>query len=214
MRNGSARETLYLISEKDKEQRLDLFLASRQKDLTRTRIQALIKDRCVKVNGLSVKTGYKLKQGDHVEMIVPPAVPSEIKPEPVDFSLVYEDAWLIVLDKPPGLVIHPAPGHADGTLVHGLLHHCGNLSGIGGIQRPGIVHRLDKDTSGLLVAAKNDKAHADLSSQFKEGGVKKIYMALVHGVIPGQRGEIDLPISRHPVRRKEMAVSRTGGKGH
>lgn len=212
MRNASARETLYLISEKDKEKRIDLFLASQEKDLTRSRIQALIKDRWVKVNGLPVKTGYKLKPGDNVEIVVPPASPCEIKPEPVDFSLVYEDSWLIVLDKPPGLVIHPAPGHADGTLVHGLLHHCGNLSGIGGIRRPGIVHRLDKDTSGLLVVAKNDQAHADLSSQFKEGGVNKIYMALVHGVMPGRSGEIDLPISRHPVRRKEMAVSRTRGK--
>lgn len=212
MSNGPDRETFYLISERDKEQRIDLFLASKERGLTRSRIQALIKDQCVKVNGLPVKTGYRLRLNDRVGIIIPPATPSEIRPEPVDFSLVYEDAWLIVLDKPPGLVIHPAPGHANGTLVHGLLHHCGNLSGIGGVLRPGIVHRLDKDTSGLLVVAKNDQAHADLSIQFKEGVVNKKYMALVHGVVPGKKGEIDRPISRHPVRRKEMAVSRTGGK--
>jgi 23S rRNA pseudouridine1911/1915/1917 synthase len=210
--NRSARESLYLISEKEKEQRIDLFLASLEKDLTRSRIQSLIKDQCVTVNGLSVKTSYKLKADDQVSIIIPPAIPCEIRPEPVDFSIIYEDSWLIVLDKPPGLVIHPAPGHINGTLVHGLLHHCNNLSGIGGVLRPGIVHRLDKDTSGLLVVAKNDHAHTGLSSQFKEGGVNKKYIALVHGVMSGQKGEIDLPISRHPVRRKEMAVSRSKGK--
>lgn len=212
MSNEADRETFYLISEKEKEQRIDLFLAAREMGLTRSRIQALIKDQFVKVNGLPVKTGYRLRPNDRVGITVPPAIPCEINPEPVDFSLVYEDQWLIVLDKPPGLVIHPAPGHAKGTLVHGLLHHCGNLSGVGGVLRPGIVHRLDKDTSGLLVVAKNDQAHADLSSQFKEGAVNKRYMALVHGIVPGQKGEIDRPISRHPVRRKEMAVSRSGGK--
>jgi 23S rRNA pseudouridine1911/1915/1917 synthase len=210
--NRSARESLHLISEKEKEQRIDLFLASRERGLTRSRIQSLIKGQCIKVNGLPVKASYKLRPNDRVSIAIPPAIPCEIKPEPVDFSLIYEDSWLIVLDKPPGLVIHPAPGHAEGTLVHGLLHHCSNLSGIGGVLRPGIVHRLDKDTSGLLVVAKNDQAHTNLSSQFKDGGVNKKYIALVHGIIPGQKGEIDLPISRHPVRRKEMSVSKAGGK--
>jgi len=210
--NGSAREALYIISGDEKEQRIDRFLALREKGLTRSRIQSLIKEECVKVNGLPAKASYKLKPNDRVSIALPVAVPSEIKPEPVDFSLIYEDSWLIVLDKPPGLVIHPAPGHASGTLVHGLLYHCSNLSGIGGVLRPGIVHRLDKDTSGLLVAAKNDVAHARLSSQFKDGEVNKKYLALVHGIVPGQKGEIDLPISRHPVRRKEMAVTKSGGK--
>jgi len=212
VKNGTAREVSYLISEKEKEQRIDLFLASQERDLTRSRIQSLIKDQCVKVNGHPVKTGYKLKTNDQVGFIIPPAVPCEVKPEPMDLSLIYEDSWLIVLDKPPGLVIHPAPGHMKGTLVHGLLHHCNNLSGIGGVLRPGIVHRLDKDTSGLLVAAKNDHAHTNLSSQFKEGKINKKYIALVHGVMPGQKGDIDLPISRHPVRRKEMTVSKSKGK--
>ena len=212
MNNGSPREALHLISGEEKEQRIDRFLASREKGLTRTRIQSLIKEQFIKVNGIPVKASYKLRPNDSVSITIPPAAPCEIKPEPVDFSLIYEDSWLIVLDKPPGLVIHPAPGHANGTLVHGLLHHCSNLSGIGGVLRPGIVHRLDKDTSGLLVVAKNDIAHANLSIQFKDGEVNKKYLALVHGIIPGQKGEIDLPISRHPVRRKEMAVSKVKGK--
>lgn len=212
MNNGSVREALYLISGKEKDQRIDLFLALREKDLTRSRIQSLIKDRYVQVNGLPVKTGYKLKTNDRVRIIVPPPIPCEIVPQPVDFSLIYEDPWLIVLDKPPGLVIHPAPGHINGTLVHGLLHHCSNLSGVGGVLRPGIVHRLDKDTSGILVVAKNDNTHAGLSSQFKEGRVNKKYIALIHGVMQGQKGEIDMPISRHPVRRKEMAVTKAKGK--
>jgi 23S rRNA pseudouridine1911/1915/1917 synthase len=210
--NRSAREAIYSVSEEEREQRIDMFLASREKELTRSRIQSLIKDLCVQVNGIAVKASHRLRAGDQVRFIIPGATPSEIMPEPVAFSLIHEDAWLIVLDKPPGLVVHPAPGHLNGTLVHGLLHHCRNLSGIGGVQRPGIVHRLDKDTSGLLVVAKNDQAHTGLSRQFKDGGVVKRYFALVHGVMPGEKGEIDLPISRHPVHRKEMAVVKSGGK--
>jgi 23S rRNA pseudouridine1911/1915/1917 synthase len=130
----------------------------------------------------------------------------------MDLLIVHEDSSIIILNKPPGLVIHPAPGHPNGTLVHGLLHHCRDLSGIGGILRPGIVHRLDKDTSGLMVVAKNDYAHGFLSSQFKKGTVNKRYLALVHGILKGKYGEIDLPISRHPRRRKEMAVIPSKGK--
>jgi 23S rRNA pseudouridine1911/1915/1917 synthase len=210
--NSPGREVSYLISENEKEQRIDQFLASREKDLTRSRIQSLIKEQHISVNGLPVKSSYKLKANDRVHLIFPPAAPCEIRPEHVDFSVIYEDSWLIVLDKPPGLVIHPAPGHIEGTLVHGLLHRCGNLSGIGGVLRPGIVHRLDKDTSGLMVVAKNDQAHNLLSQQFKAGAITKKYFALVHGIVPGQNGEIDLPICRHPVRRKEMAVSKSRGK--
>ena len=128
------------------------------------------------------------------------------------FELVYEDSWLIVVNKPPGIVVHPAPGHFTGTLVHGLLRHCKDLSGIGGVMRPGIVHRLDKDTSGLMVVAKNDEAHAFLSRQFKAGEIRKRYVALVHGIVKGAKGEIDLPIGRHPVRRKEMSVQPSKGR--
>jgi 23S rRNA pseudouridine1911/1915/1917 synthase len=135
-----------------------------------------------------------------------------LEPEVVEFALLHEDSSLIVLNKPPGLVIHPSPGHLKGTLVHGLLAHCRDLSGIGGILRPGIVHRLDKDTSGLLVVAKTDRAHSLLSAQFKAGAVKKRYLALVHGKTRTSEGKIDLPIARHPKRRKEMAVVSEGGK--
>jgi 23S rRNA pseudouridine1911/1915/1917 synthase len=208
----AAREIFCSVSENEKDQRIDMFLASRERDLTRSRIQSLIKDQAVKVNGIPVKTSYRLKLDDKVHFIIPPAAPSEVRPEAVDFQIVYEDSWLLVIDKPAGLVVHPAPGHAGGTLVHGLLHRCKGLSGIGGVMRPGIVHRLDKDTSGLLVVAKNDSAHNILSSQFKQGGITKKYIALVHGAIPGEHGEIDLAISRHPIRRKEMAVSPSKGK--
>lgn len=212
MNKEAAREAFYIISEKEKDQRIDMFLALREKDLTRSRIQSLIRDQAVKINGIPVKTSYRLKPDDQIDFIIPPATPCEVRPEAVDFSVIYEDSWLIVINKPAGLVIHPAPGHASGTLVHGLLHRCSGLSGVGGVMRPGIVHRLDKDTSGLLVVAKNDFAHNSLSSQFKEGGISKKYIALVHGIVPGEKGEIDLAISRHPVRRKEMAVSPSKGK--
>lgn len=196
----------------EEDTRLDIFLASRAEGLTRSRVQSLVKEGNVKANGLSVKTSYRIKAGDEIELFIPPSSPYMLEPEPLDLSPVYEDSSIIVLAKPPGMVIHPAPGHSEGTLVHGLLHHCRDLSGIGGVLRPGIVHRLDKDTSGLLVVAKNDNAHNLLSSQFRQGSVNKKYITVVHGM-PGQkRGEINLPISRHPVKRKEMAVTRSGGK--
>lgn len=190
--------------------RIDSFLSTKIDELTRSRIQALIRDGNIKVNNSHVKTSYRLRPGDSIELVLPPSLPYELTPEPLDLSIVYEDSSIIVLDKPPGLVIHPAPGHHDGTLVHGLLHHCDDLSGIGGIMRPGIVHRLDRDTSGLLVVAKNDKAHNFLSSQFKNGMISKRYFALVHGIPGGSEGRIDLPISRNPVKRKEMTVSPKG----
>jgi 23S rRNA pseudouridine1911/1915/1917 synthase len=135
-----------------------------------------------------------------------------LEPESVAFKVVFEDKSLLVIDKPPGVVIHPAPGHPTGTLVHGLLKHCTDLSGIGGVLRPGIVHRLDKDTSGLLVVAKNDRVHEDLSRQFKTATVKKVYLALFNGLMEEDRGTIELPISRHPKRRKEMAVVPVKGR--
>ena len=202
----------YAINDKDENQRIDIFLATRAEDLTRTRIQNLIKEGFVKVNDHPSKPNYRLKRGDRVDITIPPAIPIQVEPEPVDFTVVHEDKALIVVNKPPGLVSHPAPGHHKGTLVHGLLHHCRDLSGIGGVLRPGIVHRLDKDTSGLMVVAKSDRVHAFLSRQFKSGTVIKRYVALMHGIIPGSKGEIDLPIARHPKRRKEMAVLPSRGK--
>jgi len=202
----------YSVASEDVDQRIDTFLAFQVKDLTRTRVQELIKNGFVKVNDRSPKTSYRLKIGDHVSLIIPPATPCHLEPEQIEFQLIYEDSSLIVLNKPPGLVIHPAPGHQRGTLVHGLLKYSGDLSGVGGVLRPGIVHRLDKDTSGIMVVAKGDRVHQSLAKQFKAGTVKKKYMALVHGIIHGERGEIDLPIARHPKRRKEMSVPQSGGK--
>ena len=202
----------FCIEDKDQGRRIDVFLACHVEDLTRSRVQDLIKGDSVSVNDRPAKTSYRLRAGDHVEMSLPPLRPPHVEPQHVDFTPVYEDASLLVLNKPPGLVVHPAPGHANGTLVHGLLHYCRDLSGIGGILRPGIVHRLDKDTSGLIVVAKNDRVHNALSRQFKEGTITKRYLAVVHGIMRGERGEIDSPIARHPKRRKEMSVVASGGK--
>ena len=203
---------LFCVNEADSAQRLDAFLVLQNQNLTRSRVQELIRSGFVRVNHLHSKPGYRLKPGDHVEVTLPPPQPLRLDPESVTFELIYEDPWLIVVNKPPGIVVHPAPGHFTGTLVHGLLQHCTDLSGIGGVMRPGIVHRLDKDTSGLMVVAKNDAAHAYLSAQFKAGKVTKNYVALVHGIVKGGKGEINLPIGRHPVRRKEMSVQPSKGR--
>ncbi len=212
MKQEEHSRSCFSVGEADKAQRLDAFVVLQMQDLTRSRVQDLIKSGFVRVNHSLSKPGYRLKPGDHVEVTLPPPEPLRLDPEAVTFELVYEDSWLIVVNKPPGIVVHPAPGHFTGTLVHGLLRHCKDLSGIGGVMRPGIVHRLDKDTSGLMVVAKNDAAHAFLSRQFKEGGITKRYVALVHGIVKEQKGEIHLPIGRHPVRRKEMSVQPSKGR--
>ena len=209
MNDESGSKSCFSITVEDKDTRIDIFLASRFKDLTRSKVQSLIRDGYVKINDVNVKTSYRLRKGDRLSLFIPPPVPSNLTPEPVNFSIIHEDSSLIVINKPSGLVIHPAPGHSNGTLVHGLLYHCEDLSGIGGVLRPGIVHRLDKDTSGLMVVAKNNYVHNFLSTQFKDGKINKKYLAFVHGLLPGDKGKIDLPISRHPKRRKEMAVSET-----
>jgi len=200
------------ISEENRDHRIDTFLATQIEALTRSRVQELVKRGFVQVNGQSPKTSYRLKKGDLVTLSIPPVQPCMLEPEPVQFALIHEDPSLIVLNKPPGLVIHPAPGHQRGTLVHGLLQHCRDLSGVGGVMRPGIVHRLDKDTSGLLVVAKNDRAHLFLAQQFKAGTVAKEYLAVVHGRMKTPRGDIDLAIGRHPKKRKEMTVLVSGGR--
>lgn len=204
----------FVVSEQDQGVRLDLFLASRSIGLSRAKAQALIREGLASVDDRAVKANYRLRVGDKVGVSIPPAAPAEaLEPESVDFTVVYEDASLIVLNKPPGVVVHPAPGHSSGTLVHGLIFHCKDLAGIGGKLRPGIVHRIDKDTSGLMVVAKNDHTHEALARQFKAGKVKKRYLAVVHGRLRGKQGKIDLPIARHPKKRKEMSVAHSGGRG-
>jgi 23S rRNA pseudouridine1911/1915/1917 synthase len=192
--------------------RLDVFLSRHLADCSRSHAAHLIDQGCIHVDGAQRKSGYRLKSGEHVDGVIPLPAPVEVIPEPIPFTIVYEDASLIVVDKPAGLVVHPAAGHAGGTLVNGLLHHCRDLQGIGGELRPGIVHRLDKDTSGLLMVAKNDAVHQNLSRQFKARQVHKIYLALVWGAPLEESGCIDRPVGRHAIERKRMAVVAHGGR--
>ena len=192
-------------------QRLDKWLAERLPDHSRTEIQRWIREGLVRVNGRASKPGYKLEPGDVVEVDVPAPVPyEEIKPEPIPLNILYEDDDLLVIDKPAGMVVHPAPGHTSGTLVNAILYHCPDLRGVGGVERPGIVHRLDKDTSGLILVAKHDRAHRELQRQFKEREIEKAYLALVEGHLQPKEGRIEAPIGRDKRHRKRMAVIRDG----
>ncbi len=196
-----------LVAEGDENIRLDVFLVSRLPSLSRARIQRLIGTRSVVINGQPVKPNYRTRPGDQVSIDVPDAHPLEnAAPEDIPLDIVYEDSDLLVINKPKGLVVHPAPGAETGTLVNALLAHCTDLSGIGGALRPGIVHRLDKDTSGLLMVAKNDLAHEHLSKQIQARTAVRKYNALLWGRVPFKNAVIDAPITRHPVDRKRMTV--------
>ncbi len=192
--------------------RLDIFVVDSVSSLTRQRIQSLIKGGDVMVNGIVRKNSYRLLEGDMVIVEVPEPVPVSLIPENIPLHILAEDKDIIVITKPPGLVVHPAAGNFEHTLVHGLLYHCHDLSGIGGELRPGIVHRLDKDTSGVMVAAKNDMAHQSLVDQFRERKVEKVYHAILAGVPAAERGVINEPIGRHPVHRKKMTVVSNAGR--
>ncbi|MDI3500689.1 MAG: RluA family pseudouridine synthase [Thermoanaerobacter sp.] len=203
-------DKVVLQGEKEDEgKRIDVFLAA-ELDYTRSYIKKLIVDELVFVNGKTVKPSYKVKENDEVVVNIPEAEKIDVLPENIPLDILYEDDDIIVINKPQGMVVHPAPGNYSGTLVNALLYHCKNLSGINGILRPGIVHRLDKDTSGVMVVAKNDKAHISLSNQIKERSVFKKYVAIVEGVIKDEEGKIEAPIGRHPVDRKKMAVIEDG----
>lgn len=195
-------------------QRLDSFLAAALADdsLSRSRIKELLGGGNIKVNGHVAKPAYRVRLNDEFEVNIPPLLSVDLVPEKVEFTILYEDQDLIVISKPPGLVVHPACGHQTGTLVHGLLFHCDNLSGISGVERPGIVHRLDMDTSGVMVVAKNDKSHQSLVEQFKARKVEKIYRAVIDGVLPHNEGRITLPIGRHQTNRLKMAINEKRGK--
>jgi 23S rRNA pseudouridine1911/1915/1917 synthase len=194
-------------------ERLDTFLRSRYPAVSRGAFQRLIEQGHIKVNGQRVKPTHQPKRGDMVDVFFPEARAAEAQPEDIPLDIIFEDADLIVLNKPPGLVVHPAAGNEEHTLVNALLHHCkGQLSGIGGVARPGIVHRLDKDTSGCLVAAKNDETHLGLSEQFSERSLDKTYLAIVCGVMTKNTGEIRAAIARHPTHRKRMAVNEGEGR--
>lgn len=199
------------VYENKQAERIDKFLAIESEDFSRSQIQQWIKDGHVQVNGHVVKPNQKLQENDQVLLRIPPPKELHIEAEEMDLPIVYEDSDLVVINKPRGLVVHPAPGHYSGTLVNGLLAHCHDLSGINGVLRPGIVHRIDKDTSGLIMVAKNDKAHLSLAQQLKDHTVTRRYLAIVHGNIQHNKGTIDAPIGRDPSHRQQMAVV-SGGK--
>ncbi|MMZ57103.1 Ribosomal large subunit pseudouridine synthase D [compost metagenome] len=196
----------WMVEPEDIGERVDKFLATVQEDWSRSQLQGWIKDGLLMVNGKPVKGNYRLQEDDEITLTVPPAREVDIQPENIPLDVVYEDGDVIVVNKQRGLVVHPAPGHYSGTLVNALLYHCRDLSGINGVLRPGIVHRIDKDTSGLLMAAKNDKAHESLANQLKAHTVTRRYIALVHGGISHEKGTIDAPIGRDPKNRQQMAV--------
>ena len=198
---------LLRASEESKNQRLDAFLASSLDGLTRSQATRLIESGEVAVNGRAVSKSYKLAGGEDIAVTLPEPEPVEAVPQDIPLDVVYEDADVIVINKPSGMVVHPAPGHPDGTLVNALLYHCaGTLSGVGGALRPGIVHRIDRDTSGLIIAAKNDAAHQYLSAQLADHTLARTYECIVVGALREDRGTVDAPIARHPTDRKRMAV--------
>lgn len=202
-----------LLVKTGEEGRLDKFLSLSIPELTRSRLQSLIKDEAVQVNGkLVTKTGYDLAAGDDVTIEIPDARPSDLEPEDIPLDVIFENNDLVVINKPAGMVVHPAPGHSSGTLVHAALGAIDDLEGIGGELRPGIVHRLDKDTSGLIIIAKNEKSLIWLQEQFKSRSVEKVYLALVDGRPPTPVGRIEAAIARDPSHRKKMAIV-SDGKG-
>ena len=189
-------------------ERIDALLARSVENLTRSAAQRLVSDGAVFVNGAEIKKNYKCRAGDTVFVELPEPEPTELLPQDIPIDIVYEDDNVIVVNKQRGMVVHPAAGHPDGTLVNALMFHCGDsLSGIGGEKRPGIVHRIDKDTSGLIIAAKNDAAHLKLSAQLSDHSLARVYEAVVRGRMREDSGTVDAPIGRHPTDRKKMAVT-------
>ncbi|OFC74162.1 RluA family pseudouridine synthase [Bacillus thuringiensis] len=198
------------VAAEQKNERIDKFVAGINNEWSRTQVQQWIKDAVVTVNGKAVKGNYKVKEEDEITVTIPEPEELDIQPEDLNLEIYYEDADVLVVNKPRGMVVHPAPGHTSGTLVNGLMHHCTDLSGINGVMRPGIVHRIDKDTSGLLMVAKNDMAHESLVNQLVAKTVTRRYKAIVHGVIPHDKGTIDAPIARDKKERQSMTVDENG----
>lgn len=198
---------------KDSGVRIDAYLANELENQSRSYVQKLIDEAEVTVNGKTVKSNYKVKAGDEIEVTIPDPVKLDVEPENIDLDIIYEDNDIIVVNKPKGMVVHPAAGNYSGTLVNALLAHCeGSLSDINGVIRPGIVHRIDKDTTGILVVAKNNEAHEGLSEKLKVHDINRVYTAICEGVIKEDSGTVDAPIGRHPVDRKKMAVNTRNGR--
>ena len=205
--------TEYLVVENDGGERIDRYLADNLTDKSRSYLQKLIKDGKVKVNGKPVKANYRLVFDDQVEIFMPEIKEPDIEPENIPLDILYEDKDVLLVNKPKQMVVHPAPGHYSGTLVNAIMYHCGHeLSGINGVMRPGIVHRIDMDTTGSLVICKNDTAHQSLSDQLKEHSINRIYEAIVHGNIKQDEGTVNAPIGRHPTDRKKMSIHAKNGR--
>jgi 23S rRNA pseudouridine1911/1915/1917 synthase len=193
--------------------RIDRYLTDRNEDLSRSYLQKILKDGGVLINGKAVKSNYKVAAGDVIELTVPEAVELEVEAEEMDLDILYEDEDILIVNKPKGMVVHPAAGHTSGTLVNGLMAHCkDSLSGINGVMRPGIVHRIDMDTTGVLIVCKNDFAHNSIAEQLKVHSITRKYYAIVHGGIREEEGTINAPIGRHPVDRKKMSINEKNGK--
>lgn len=205
-------EQIFIVGDSDAGLRLDVFLSNRLRDVSRSQLQRLISTQAIEVNGQIAKPSYRTQAGDLVVIEARPPKVSDITPEKIDLDIVYEDADLLVINKAVGMVVHPAPGAESGTLVNALLAHVEDLSGIGGVERPGIVHRLDKDTTGLLVVAKNDVAHNALQGQIQKRVATRKYLALVWGRPRFEHAVVDVPIGRHPTDRKRMTVVEPGGR--
>lgn len=210
---NSEKELSFIVTEEMEEERIDKCLTALIDTLSRSYIQKLLAKGNITINGKTVKSSYKVCTDDIIKLFLPPAITPNILPENIPLSILYEDADVIVVNKPKGMVVHPAPGHYEGTLVNALLYHCGsNLSGINGVLRPGIVHRIDRDTTGSVIACKNDHAHNEIAKQLKEHTIVRKYQAIVHGVIKDDQGTVHTLIGRHPLDRKRMAVVARGGK--
>jgi 23S rRNA pseudouridine1911/1915/1917 synthase len=201
-----------LVSAEDHGKRLDQVLAGSEIHLSRSQAKRLIEEGAILLNDKKSKPSASVKTGDRISGSLPSPRPLSLEPEALPLSILYEDSSVIVIDKPPGLVVHPAPGNPSGTLVNALIHHCKDLAGINGVLRPGIVHRLDKETSGVMVVAKDDEAYQDLTKQFKNRTIEKVYLAIARGSFRENEGVIDLAIGRHPTERKKMSTRTRKGR--
>lgn len=203
----------FVVAPEEAGVRIDRYLSDQCQDISRSYLQKLLKEQSVLVEEKPVKSNYKVNAGDRISLTLPEIREPEIIPEEIPLDIVYEDKDIILINKPKGMVVHPAAGHYSGTLVNGLMSHCrGELSGINGVMRPGIVHRIDMDTTGVLIVCKNDMAHNSISEQLKEHSITRKYAAIVHGVLKDDEGTINAPIGRHPIDRKKMSINEKNGR--
>lgn len=210
---SSMNEVVFEITPEMEDERIDKCICLYMDSLSRSYIQKIIKDGSVTVNGSTVKSNYRVKVEDIVHFIIPPQTEPDIPPQDIPLDILYEDNDILIINKPKDMVVHPAPGHYEGTVVNAVMFHCKNsLSGINGVMRPGIVHRIDKDTTGSLIICKNDEAHNDIARQLKEHSITRKYRAIVHGRISQEEGTVNAPIGRHPTDRKKMAINEKNGK--